>query len=206
MQIYLLRHPETEWNKQGRFQGQTDIPINETGMDQLERTLPFLATLPVQVIYSSPLKRAKIVAQRVSRATGLPMFEDSRIMEVNCGRWEGKVAQTLAIEEPELFSLWKSNPYDFRIPGGESYQDVENRTSAFLKDIISDEKNALVVSHGIAITTMLRFVLQIPKEHVRVLHIENLGLAKLEVDANAIAYTIVNPALELKLASLLQQV
>jgi len=53
---------------------------------------------------------------------------------------------------------------------------------------------------------MLRFVLQIPKEHVRVLHIENLGLAKLEVDANAIAYTIVNPALELKLASLLQQV
>jgi len=69
-------------------------------MDQLERTLPFLATLPVQVIYSSPLKRAKIVAQRVSRATGLPMFEDR----------EGKVAQTLAIEEPELFSLWKSNP------------------------------------------------------------------------------------------------
>ncbi|HHY43925.1 MAG TPA: histidine phosphatase family protein [Coprothermobacter sp.] len=200
MQIYLLRHPETDWNRQGRFQGQTDIPINKTGMEQLEQTLPFLITLPVQIVYTSPLKRARVVAQSVSQTTGLPMLKDQRIMEVNCGRWEGKVAQTLAIEEPELFELWKSNPYDFRLPGGESYQDVENRTTAFLKDIASYGKNALVVSHGIAITTMLRFILQIPKNHVRALHIENLGLVKLEVDANGIAYSIVNPAHELQVA------
>jgi broad specificity phosphatase PhoE len=103
MQLYIVRHPETEWNKEGRFQGQTDIPISTEGYEDLQRTLPLLSSLPVDIIYTSPLKRAKSVAQEVSRVTELPYFEDARIMEVNCGIWEGRTIDYFSKKEPSLF-------------------------------------------------------------------------------------------------------
>ncbi|WP_018963569.1 histidine phosphatase family protein [Coprothermobacter platensis] len=194
MRIYLVRHPETQWNKENRFQGQTDIPITEKGLHDLQTAAPILASLSVQTIYTSPLKRAKVVAQEVSKLTGKAFHEDRRIMEVNCGRWEGETVPHLMQAEPNLIEQWWKDPYNFQIPGGESYEDVERRTTSFLKEIVDKGEDALVVSHGIAILTMLRYVLQIPKNHVRSIRIDNLAIVRLDGDGNGLSLSMVNPA------------
>jgi broad specificity phosphatase PhoE len=71
---------------------------------------------------------------------------------------------------------------------------VETRTSQFLQEVITKKQNALIVSHGVAILTMLRYVLNIPKEHVRTLRVENLGLVKLDADSSGISFSIINPS------------
>ncbi|NPV87976.1 histidine phosphatase family protein [Coprothermobacteraceae bacterium] len=201
MHIYLLRHPQTDWNKEMRFQGRIDIPINEKGWQALKQALPILAALPVKVVYTSPLQRAKVVAEKIVQRNGLPLVEDERLIEAHCGRWEGKTVKELTEEEPEAFRLWWQNPYKNPMPEGESYADVEKRTSAFLEDVITRGEDALVVSHGIAIITMLRYVLQIPEDFTRVIRIENLGLARLEFDQWGKAFVVSNPGRVLELLS-----
>ncbi|WP_018963570.1 histidine phosphatase family protein [Coprothermobacter platensis] len=194
MRIYLLRHPETDWNGEWRFQGRTDIPISEKGMKSLEQALPVLCSLPVETLYTSPLKRAKIVAEKISEKMNIPFKEDARIIEAHCGEWEGRRVPDLMKEEPDLLGKWWKNPYLTPMPGGETYQQVEQRTSAFLEEVIEQGKNALVVSHGIAITTMLRYILDLPQEKTGILRIENLGLAKIEIDDLGKGFVISNPA------------
>jgi len=194
MKIFLLRHPETDWNGEWRFQGRTDIPVSKKGKEALEKALPVLCKLPIDIIYTSPLQRARIVAEMINERTGIPFEVDERIIEANCGEWEGRKVPELMKEEPGFMAKWWANPYAVPIPGGESYQDVEKRTSALLQEIIAKNTNALLVSHGIAITTMLRYILELPYEKTAILRIENLGLAKIEVDDFGKGFVISNPA------------
>jgi broad specificity phosphatase PhoE len=193
MTIYLLRHPETEWNGEWRFQGRTDIPVSEKGMESLKRALPMLCSLPVEIIYTSPLQRARVVADEINKVAGIPYVVDERIIEAHCGRWEGKKVPDLMKEEPKLLSQWYADPYDRPMPGGETYGQVEKRTSAFLEEVILKGKSALVVSHGIAIVTMLRHILDIPKEKTSLIRVENLGLARIEVDNIGKGFIVANP-------------
>ena len=93
MKLYLIRHGETDWNKTRRLQGQVDIPLNDFGRKLARETAPALQTVPFEVVYTSPLLRAKETAELVIGDRKIPMIEDTRIMEMGFGEYEGLICK-----------------------------------------------------------------------------------------------------------------
>lgn len=146
----LLRHGQTNWNIQGRYQGHADIPLNETGKAQAEKAARELESIPFDVIYSSDLQRAKDTAAAVLRYhQPVPVYYDQRIRERSFGEYEG-APYNPELHDPKISKAKDSNPTTFRFPGGESLVDVETRAKAFYQDVIKQhpEETVLVVSHG----------------------------------------------------------
>ncbi len=152
VQLYLIRHGETDWNREARYQGQRDIPLNETGRAQARRHGEILKSLLPQIadydFISSPLYRA-IETMRLMRATlGLDP-QDFRLVpeiaELSYGHWEGELAAELPAKDPEGVAGKTADPYGWRPRGGESYGDLEVRVSRWLAGIAG---NTVAVSHG----------------------------------------------------------
>lgn len=144
MRIYLIRHGETDWNVVGRLQGQTDIPMNQNGEKQLERTGEVLAGLGVKpdVIIASPLKRTVKSAQIVAGQIGYEkerILTDPRFLEIDFGMADG----TTAVERQERFP-------DGKFPGMETSEDVCRRAGAALHEYMANypEQTLMIVSHG----------------------------------------------------------
>ena len=87
--LYLVRHGQTDWNLAGKLQGQTDIPLNETGRQQAKQAKKLLGNLSFDAVYSSPLSRAVETAQLISGHSTLQIITDERIKEIAFGQWEG---------------------------------------------------------------------------------------------------------------------
>jgi broad specificity phosphatase PhoE len=151
MTLLFLRHGETDWNAQGLIQGRTDIPLNETGRAQArERAAELVAHRPpVDVIYASPLKRARETAEIIQQALGAPLYFDDRLMEQCFGRLEGVPRTRLA--GGSVFGHWDAlGEAEFLRQGAETFPALYERAGDFLEEI--GEKHAgqtvLVVAHG----------------------------------------------------------
>lgn len=126
MKIYLLRHGETVWNQQKRFQGRTDIDLSDKGIDEVSRW-----RIPgnIEHWFVSPLKRAKHTAG-IHRLSPLTVSED--LIEASWGQWEGQVLEQLRSINPRAFAKIESLGLDMRPPGGESPRDVRKRLVRWL--------------------------------------------------------------------------
>jgi broad specificity phosphatase PhoE len=160
MKLYLVRHGVTEWNHNHRFQGQTNIPLNEEGRAQAALLARRLRDVPIDAIYSSPLDRAYETAKAVADIKGMPIITDDRLMEINCGDWEGSSWKELGFEE--------NGPRDTRLtdgsldamPGGESYAQVRERVGAAFDFIAArGHENCLIVLHGAALQCLICHIL-----------------------------------------------
>jgi glucosyl-3-phosphoglycerate phosphatase len=143
----LWRHGQTIWNAEARFQGQTDIPLDETGQAQAERAARLLAALRPDLIFSSDLQRAASTAAPLSRLTGLPITFDKDLRERSGGAWEGLTGLEIAERYPAERRSW--NP-----PDGEPAAVVADRVGDALRraaDSLGDGGLAVVVSHGAAL-------------------------------------------------------
>jgi glucosyl-3-phosphoglycerate phosphatase len=143
----LWRHGQTIWNAEARFQGQTDIPLDETGVAQAERAARLLAALRPDAIFSSDLQRAASTAAPLARVTGLPITYDKDLRERSGGAWEGLTDRQIAERFPAERESW--NP-----PDGELGGAVADRVSGALRrvaDSLGDGGLAVVVSHGAAL-------------------------------------------------------
>ena len=122
--IVLVRHGETEFNADGRLQGQLDIPLSSVGIAQAEAVAPVIAGMDPVAIVSSPLVRARVTAETIGRATGLEVGFDDRLKEVDVGQWAGETVPDLHRNDPHYTRLMASGE-DFRrseepdgVPGG----------------------------------------------------------------------------------------
>jgi glucosyl-3-phosphoglycerate phosphatase len=143
----LWRHGQTIWNAEARFQGQTDIPLDETGQAQAERAARLLAALRPDMIFCSDLQRAASTAAPLARMTGLPVSYDKDLRERSGGIWEGLTDKEIAQRYPAERESW--NP-----PDGEPASVVAERVSGALRraaDSLGDGGLAVVVSHGAAL-------------------------------------------------------
>ncbi|MCL2587681.1 MAG: histidine phosphatase family protein [Firmicutes bacterium] len=138
--IYLVRHGQTDWNAQGRLQGQTDIPLNGIGLGQAQVAAAEVADLEIDKIYSSDLLRALQTAQIIAEGKGLQVTQDSRLREFSFGNAEGRIVPELTEEEKRVFN---QDPHAFN---AETPRDVFDRVKSFL-DEMSDGNN-LIVSHS----------------------------------------------------------
>ena len=143
----LWRHGQTIWNVERRFQGQTDIPLDDTGEAQAEYAARRLATLRPDVIFSSDLTRAAGTAAPLAKLTGLAVILDKDLRERSGGSWEGLTDREIAERYPAERASW--NP-----PDGEPTTAVADRVAGALRrvaDNVADGGLAVVVSHGAAL-------------------------------------------------------
>lgn len=161
MKIYLIRHGETDWNIVKRLQGATDIPLNENGEALAGATCEGMKDVRIDMIFTSPLKRAYRTAELVRGERDIPIIPDDRIREICFGDYEGLVSRSegYSIPDPDFkFFFTKTELYKTP-PNGESIESLLKRTGEFLEELKSREdlrdKNILVSSHGAAVRALL---------------------------------------------------
>jgi probable phosphoglycerate mutase len=150
--IYFIRHGETDWNAQARYQGQADIAMNETGRAQARRNGETLRALLPEIadadFVASPLARARETMQIVRGTLGLAPDDfqiDDRLKEAHYGHWQGTLAADLAGVDAEGMQARTRDPFRWRPKGGESYEELMARAVPWLDTIT---RNTVVVSHG----------------------------------------------------------
>jgi broad specificity phosphatase PhoE len=144
--LVLIRHGQTDWNVEERFQGQLDIPLNAAGYGQAEALNRQFAGMQFDAAYSSPLRRAIDTARIIA---GRPIQPDSRLAEIHHGSWQGRTKQEIAAQWPDQWEKWSKDPVRFTAPGGESAASLRNRVQDFLSTL--QGANILCVSHGAVI-------------------------------------------------------
>jgi broad specificity phosphatase PhoE len=177
MRIYLVRHGETEWNRVRRFQGRSDLPLNEAGSKQVGALASALKNIPLTAIYTSPLIRAVETARRIKVFhPSTPIFEDNGLIEMDLGEFDGMRVQDWAEQYPDFRKAWNENPSTVRIPGGESLKEVQDRAKKTLERITGiypPDATILISSHNFVNLTILCDILKIPIDRFRDLRQEN---------------------------------
>lgn len=171
--VYIVRHGETDWNAQRRYQGQRDIPLNEVGRAQAQRNGEALRALLPGIaaarFVASPLGRARETMQIMRVALGLPPERyaiDDRLKELSYGSWEGQLQVDLPATDPNGWSTRKLDPYRWRPYGGESYADLMLRAVDWLSGVTAD---SIVAAHGGVMRTLQAHVCRLEPDTVPVL-------------------------------------
>ena len=182
--VYLLRHGETDWNSEQRIQGNTDISLNANGLNQARQAADYLTRFDIEAIYSSNLSRAYETASIIATKLQKPHFIDKELTEVNMGRWEGSRWDDIKIEYIDYLPKWLNNLENIPAPGGESYGQVQVRVVRAYKRIISkhrEDSNILIVSHGIAIKTLIAYILGLSLNNLGNLELLNASISTIEI-------------------------
>jgi alpha-ribazole phosphatase len=153
----LVRHGQTDWNLQGRWQGHTDIPLNQTGRKQAFALATQLADVQFDAIFCSDLSRAKSTARLVARSHSVLPKVDPRLREINLGEWEGKLSDDVPRLYPLEWAARLNDPIYARPPGGESVFDLAQRSLPVLEQLCSlyPLGSVLIVSHGLLLALFL---------------------------------------------------
>jgi probable phosphoglycerate mutase len=171
MNILLVRHGETLWNREGRYQGRTDVPLSEVGETQVTALAARLAHLPIAVAVSSPLVRARRTAEVVLGARERRLELEEGLVEISHGAWEGQLSSDVAAAHAEMLGLWRDRPSrDVPAgPGAETLGDVEARAWPVLERIAGrcgEGDTALVAAHDAVNRVLLCRILGLPLTRV----------------------------------------
>jgi broad specificity phosphatase PhoE len=155
--VYLSRHGETTLMAEDRFAGSTDVELSDVGRGQVEALARRLAKEPIEHVYTSPLRRARITADAIARPHGLVPTEASGLREIDHGRWEGKGREDVAREFPDEYAAWTDDPFRCAPEGGESGVQAMARALMALRGIVERHPGATValVSHKATIRLVL---------------------------------------------------
>ena len=177
--IIFVRHGETQWNKEGRYQGQLDSPLSQLGLMQAERVGRYLSQRPIDAVYSSDLKRAITTAECIAKHHGLTPVVDGRLREMSFGVWEGLTREEVKNTYPELWNARHFDRLTTRIPEGELPSEVVARFQSFLTDFTSKDphQTIVVVSHGGTLRFVLASLLCMPLERSSCLRQSNTGVS-----------------------------
>ncbi len=190
--IYLLRHAETEWNAQQRKQGLDDSPLTSTGQAQAkafgaamrQQLTPSEIELDKVLFFSSPLGRTRVTMGYLAEALEIAESEiilDSRLIEFNYGEWSGLTNKEIEQQYPGQLQTREKNKWNYCVPGGESYADVEKKVDHWLTDLPADRK-VVAVTHSVVSRVIRCKYLGLPtREAERLEHKQHL-IFKLEND------------------------
>jgi len=159
--LLLVRHGQTLWNHIARYQGHTDIDLSATGRNQAHLLSLRLATVSLQAVYASDLKRALDTARIIAEPHGLDVQALPQLREINFGAWEGLTFQEIEARYPEIANKWHSSPGSVRIPDGETFQELMERAYGAVLDLAksNDPGTVAVVTHGGAIRSIISALL-----------------------------------------------
>ena len=166
--LLLIRHGQTDWNLEGRYQGHSDVPLNATGLQQAHQVASQLGFTRPDAIFSSDLTRTHDTAAIIGKALRLPIHLDSRLREINQGIWEGMLYEDIKREYSELVERRRNDPLSVAAPGGETVGEVRERMLAAVADIAQGYAmgSVVVVSHGLALALVKAYVASVPIDKV----------------------------------------
>ena len=186
--VILVRHGETDWNKEGRFQGQIDIPLNENGRDQASAAGDLLKNIQIDKAYSSsmsrPLETAKIILRSHPK---IEVQQKEELIEIGHGMWEGKLETEIASEWGDLLNDWKKSPEKVQMPQGENLEEVSLRVLKCWESIcnnLSSNETALVVAHDAVNKTLLCHLLGLKNSDIWKIKQGNGGVTIIDIIKN----------------------
>ena len=199
--VFLLRHGETAWNKLGRVMGRTQVPLGADGIQQIQKIAPLVATLELDGIYTSPLRRAVQTAKLVAEGTNLPISKSEGLNEIAFGDWTGRHFDDLI--DQELYRRFIKSPAKTLLPGGETISDVQRRGLKVINEAAQKLPGGrfLFVSHGDVIRAILSHYMKVPLNEYRRLRVDNGSLSALQTDRRWAEIKYVNYLAEIILAS-----
>ena len=165
--IVLWRHGRTEWNATGRFQGQTDIDLDEIGRAQAWQSARRLAALEPDLLISSDLRRTRDTMAALAEITSKPIQLDERLRETFAREWQGLTGAEIASRYPEEYKAWRAGDPLLKVGGGETRQDVAERMAAAVRDIaarLADDGLAVLTTHGGAARLGIAALIGMPLE------------------------------------------
>jgi phosphoserine phosphatase len=164
--LLLVRHGETEWNRQKRFQGQIDVPLNDNGKAQAQQAAEFLKAIPLNGAVSSPLLRPKETAEIIlQHHPDVALKLENNLQEISHGLWEGKFEAEIEAEFPGELQRWQATPEAVQMPEGENLDQVWERAIAAWDSIVEyaaslpQPSTTLVVAHDAVNKAILCYVL-----------------------------------------------
>jgi probable phosphoglycerate mutase len=194
--LLLVRHGETDWNREGRFQGQIDIPLNAHGLAQAEAARAFLAPVPLQRAYSSdmsrPLRTAEVV---LGSHPGVPLTTCRGLREIGHGLWEGRLESEIAAGWPDLLAAWKRTPETVQMPEGETIGGVSERSLQAWNRIVAGldpQETVLVVAHDAVNKTILCALLGLTPADIWAIKQGNGGVTVIDYPRGATAPPVVS--------------
>lgn len=191
-ELLVIRHGETDWNRQHRFQGQIDVPLNDTGLAQAERLAQHLHDEPLDVIVTSDLQRAQATAEAVARhrrhAPRLLPLPEALWREQGFGVLEGLDVPTIRSQHPELWQQWLRHEADYALPGGESNRMFHARVMRALQALLAAHagQRVAVFSHGGVLDMLWRTAQGQSLTGPRSCEIPNTGINRLRWDGGTL--------------------
>ena len=178
----LMRHGETEWNRQGRVMGRNPIELDQRGRAQVESAIPLARMVKPDLIVTSPLVRARQSAEIIARGLGgLEVVDEPQLEEVRYGSWEGMTYSDLIAAESYL--KYREDPLGNPTPGGESLYQVQGRGVEAVNRVMAANqgRRVLFVSHGDIFRTVLCHFMGLSLEYFRRIRIDNAAFSAVQI-------------------------
>ena len=170
MKIFIIRHPHSLANEEKIYNSITDVPLSDKGAKQMEEVIQYLKNFKtiefdqVQSIYSSPLMRCSVLADKLSNEWDCQVVKEDQLIEINFGIFEGKTYQEIDLSFPNELLQWSNDYIHYQIPEGESLQQCMLRVKPFITHLKNQDQDVAIVTHGGIVKLLMLAFLDLPIE------------------------------------------
>ena len=165
MRLFLVRHGRTQWNKEEIFRGRADIPLDEVGRKEAERVADRLQGEDIGLVLSSPLSRAREMAEVIAKGCGAPLEVREGLIDLDFGEWQGLSHQEVKERYPELYRRWKERPHEVIFPGGEDLEEVKRRALGVIEEVRGQGHGVVIVTHRVVLKVLICALLGLDNSH-----------------------------------------
>jgi broad specificity phosphatase PhoE len=191
--IFLVRHAQSEFNEKGIFQGRLDSDLTPLGFVQARLCAEALKDKGIELVITSPQRRAYKTAQTISDVLEVPLRVDERIREMSFGDFEGKHFWSLLEEHRETFTNWLRDPVSHPLPTQEDMGEFERRVGSFLEDLKKlPHQKVCVVAHGGTLHAIVCLSTGLTLNNLWNIHMDNAGISLLEFDGKGFYLRLLN--------------
>jgi broad specificity phosphatase PhoE len=198
--IVLVRHGETEFNREDIFRGRFNVELNDRGREQAEALAKALKSPPITAVYTSPLARAVATACAIAREHGLEPIVDEAFNNIDLGEWQGVKKTQVRDEQADEWRLWTTEPEHLRIPGGETLAEIRERAYPRLLDLAAghDGERIVVVTHRSVSRVLAGAVLGMTEGYFWKFYMDNAGYSLLQYNGSGFVIVQWNEICHLK--------
>lgn len=202
--IYLIRHGQTNWNRDKLFRGRADMPLNNHGRKEAEALAKHLEGVAATACYASPLSRAFETAEIVARPHKLDVIADENLIDIDYGEWQGLSEAAVKKKYPEIYLRWHERPQRTRFPEGESLSMVRKRAMKSLQDMQVQNPNGMVfvVAHRVVTKVIMCAMLGLDNRSFWKIRQDNCAFNIVELAESGPIVVTVNDTCHMKTAGI----
>ena len=200
VKVILIRHGETDWNREQIFRGRIDVALNETGLAQAGAVQESLRDVQIDKIYSSPLKRAFETASVLEENRGLEVEIEEGFIDIDFGEWQGLSHEKVKEKYKKPYEAWLAEPQKVVFPDGESLEDVDKRSMKALEKVIENhpEETLAIVSHRVLNKVLLCAILGLELSHFWYIKQDTCTINRFEYKDGKYYLTLLNDTCHLR--------